>query len=169
MERKFGIMKWILVCLLITNTCYMKKHHDKPVISDAVLMKDKISAGICLSSGTDRLVYRFKNDTMIFIGFDVLDTSIVYSTSWKLVQETLLDDNNNRKQGGVFDTFPADEIRSWLTTDHLLAATNQKQQDDFERNLLLCSSQSTISLTCVIESFAPLARKLQEVDVSRTC
>ena len=39
---------------------------------------------VCLRTDTDRLVYRFQNETHIFIGFDVVKDDVVYTMCWKM-------------------------------------------------------------------------------------
>ena len=40
--------------------------------------------GICMSKRTDRLVYRHRNDTHIYIAFDVLKKGRVLIYSWEI-------------------------------------------------------------------------------------
>ncbi|KAL4223093.1 hypothetical protein ACF0H5_016568 [Mactra antiquata] len=171
---------WILIFCALLDLGFAKRNSDKQkrsrndkcqqdifrVIKKGSEVKGTIADIIdrlCLPPNTDRFVYRFKNDSYIRIDFDVVPDNILYSISWDVKQENpeILYGNNKLRK------FKADEIRPNIPAHLLLAATNEGQQRRFLRNLRNCQDSSFISLTCVIQSFSALGRRMQEVSIKK--
>lgn len=63
--------------------CVSTRHVD--VTTDSNITGMRIIDGVCLNVRTDRLVYRFKNDSYVYIAFDTLKTGMVDVFSWTIV------------------------------------------------------------------------------------
>lgn len=167
---------WNLLLVLMVYKCLARKNHDKKhdksresrySKDDASKNINEVLHDICLPSDSDRLVYRYKNESHIFIGFDYIQNNTVYSMLWEIGKgnpEALSSDNHNE-----FKKISSLEVRKYVTKQDLLAAANQKLQDKFRDNLATCGQSRITSLACVIQSFAVLARKLSEVTFGKPC
>lgn len=118
---------------------------------------------LCMPIGTDRLVYRYRNGSHIFVGFDVLKENLVYTMSWKFGTNI---ERLTAKQKGDFTIQPAAASRASLCIDDLLAATNHQQQMQFKRNVHSCP---IVDLACVIQSLAACANKMKSVTIEKVC
>lgn len=89
------LIVWILLSFIFLDSCRAKRNTDKykcggvdlAVVKKGSQLKGSINDVIrklCLPEHTDRLVYRFKNQTLIRIDFDVVSENKVYSISWDI-------------------------------------------------------------------------------------
>lgn len=178
--RVYIYILWNLLFVLMVYQCLARKHQDKKrdksrdsrvskkyKKADASKKINDVLHEICLPSKSDRLVYRYKNESHIFIGFDDIQNSTVYSMLWEIGKgnsEVLSSDNHNG-----FKKIPALDVRKYVTKEDLLAAADQKLQDLFLDNLVMCGQSRITPLACVIQSFAVLARKMGEVTFGKPC
>ncbi|XP_045171491.2 uncharacterized protein LOC128545835 [Mercenaria mercenaria] len=178
--RSYFHVLWILCLMQLICTCQARKHLKKArdKIQKSHAEEDKLSARvslslndvvhkICLPSGSNILVYRYQNDSHIFIGFDDVKQDRVYSMSWKINEgnpEALTSNSRNR-----FKALPASQVRKHVKTEHLLAAADENLQNKFRERITTCSQSRITTRACVIQSFAVLARKMKEVSFGETC
>ncbi|XP_060574639.1 uncharacterized protein LOC132732266 [Ruditapes philippinarum] len=89
----------------------------------------RIIDGLCMNSRSDRLVYRHKNDSYVYIAFDILKTGMVDVFSWNIVKSprgTFISSKMKKKE--VF----AIDFRKEVNRDHVVASTNKRFQRQFE-------------------------------------
>ena len=55
-------------------------------VSDDLISGIRIIDGVCLTKRTDRLVYRHKNATNVYIAFDVLKKGMVDVFTWDILK-----------------------------------------------------------------------------------
>jgi hypothetical protein len=85
---------WILYLLLLVKICETRKSRNKQRVKvqrskdiDTQLHSMSIQElikKICLPPQFNRLVYRYQNNSYIFIGFDDVEKDTVYSMTWKI-------------------------------------------------------------------------------------
>ncbi|KAH3884403.1 uncharacterized protein LOC127837148 [Dreissena polymorpha] len=92
----------------------------------------QIIDGICLGKRSDRLIYRHRNDTHIFIAFDILKSGTVDVYTWQLVQA----------KTGTFiyydvkiATVPAIDFRKQVRRSHVIGACGRRHQKLFEHRV----------------------------------
>lgn len=87
--------------------------------------------GLCMNRRTDRLVYRHKNDTHVYIAFDVLKTGKVHVYTWGII----------RADKGTFitpvkeETVLALDFRHHVNRNHILGATGRRHYHKFVNRL----------------------------------
>lgn len=120
----------------------------------------------CLPSDTDRLVYRYQNDSHIFVGFDNLKKRKLFTISWKISENNkeILEKSQTKTYLGI----ESEEFRSLTSVCSILAATNSKHQRAFVKRVKDCQ-QSVLTMNCLIESFAWSARKMEMVPYKCRC
>ncbi|XP_060580895.1 uncharacterized protein LOC132737594 [Ruditapes philippinarum] len=175
--RMYVNIMWILYLLLLVKICETRKSRNKQRVKvqrskdidtqlNSMSLQELIKK-ICLPPQFNRLVYRYQNNSYIFIGFDDVEKETVYSMTWKINkfnQEALVGINRNR-----FTVHPAAEIRKEVKYNHLLAAANKNIQDKFQENISMCGQSKITSKACIIQSFSVLARKMKEVTFGEKC
>lgn len=92
----------------------------------------RIIDGLCMNKRSDRLVYRYKNETYVYIAFDMLKTGIVDIFSWDIVKSnkgTFISSKMNEEQ------LPAIDFRKTVNRAHVLGATNKRHMKRFKRRM----------------------------------
>ena len=93
MRKHFDIL-WILYVIVLLQMCESRKarkrqrvdgQRTKDIVNqlDSVTLQDLIRK-ICLPDQFNRLVYRYQNNSHIFIGFDDVEKDTVYTMYWKI-------------------------------------------------------------------------------------
>lgn len=81
---------------------------------------------------SDRLVYRFKNDTYVYVAFDTLKTGMVDVFSWDIIKSTKGTFISSRmKEERVL----AIDFRKRVNRQHVLGATNKRHQKRFKHRM----------------------------------
>ena len=74
--------------MLSVLSVHSKKSRDKQRDSTSSKKRSKtiddVINDVCMPKRTDRLVYRYRNDTHVYVGFDVLSECTVYSMTWRI-------------------------------------------------------------------------------------
>ncbi|XP_052240070.1 uncharacterized protein LOC127850781 isoform X4 [Dreissena polymorpha] len=160
----------ILLARYITSELYGGPKH-KNNVNDAIRLTDVISDVIetlCIGQDTDRLVYRYRNDTHIFIGFDVIQDNVIFTMEWLMYGndgELLRDLNLNT---GGFDISLSHPVRQSLTVDKILGLANLRQQRLFADFLSECRVPG-LTQSCLIEAFVTMATGMKSVKLHKSC
>ncbi|XP_045173497.1 uncharacterized protein LOC123535041 [Mercenaria mercenaria] len=121
----------VTIFLIGFVVCVTSRH----VIREAPVPKYtgiRIIDGLCMNVRTDRLVYRYKNDSYVYIAFDILKTGMVDVFSWTIVSTTKgTFISSKMKKEKVF----ALDFRKDVNRDHVIAATNKRHQRRFEHRM----------------------------------
>ena len=75
----------LIGCVVCVTSRHVERDKTKPVYTGI-----KIIDGLCMNPRSDRLVYRYKNDSYVYIAFDILKTGMVDVFSWNIVKSKSL-------------------------------------------------------------------------------
>ncbi|XP_052802688.1 uncharacterized protein LOC128232926 [Mya arenaria] len=89
--------------------------------------------GLCLPKRTDRLLYRNRNDTHIYIAFDILKKGVVDVYSWKVLKSTK---GTFISPEVIEETELAIDFRKRVNRDHIVGACGKRHQKTFKHRMV---------------------------------
>lgn len=125
--------------IVIYLTCVATREVKKTSRLSGINLLD----GICLDKRSDRLVYRHKNDTHVYVAFDVLKTGEVHVFTWNIIRPpaaTFISTDVN-----VTTVYSVD-FRKGVNRDHIIGGTSRRHMEKFkhrvERKMKHCKRMS---------------------------
>lgn len=120
----------VVTLLLLGCFVYVSSRHVRSPASRITGIR--IIDGLCMNVRTDRLVYRYKNDSYAYIAFDTLKTGMVDVFSWNIVDTT----------SGTFisskmkeERMLALDFRKSVNREHVIGATGKRHQKQFKHRM----------------------------------
>ncbi|KAL3856293.1 hypothetical protein ACJMK2_011064 [Sinanodonta woodiana] len=160
----------ILLFVLMMPTVICTIHHERERDRSGI----NLLRGLCMPDKTDRLVYRHRNNTHVFIAFDILKQGKVQMFLWDIIKA-----NNGTFISDMYlHTLPAVDFRKQMNRRDIVAATGKRHYDIFlkqiRRQMRRCRSRGVgkhmprCQLRTIINTFVRISDKLRKVTFTCT-
>ncbi|KAK3611694.1 hypothetical protein CHS0354_034359 [Potamilus streckersoni] len=153
----------LLVLIMSMVTCTVKNEWAKDRSGIHLLR------GLCMPDKTDRLVYRHRNNTHVFIAFDILKQGKVQMFLWEIIKAN----NGTFISDMHLKTLPAVDFRKGMIRRYIVAATGKRHYGIFlkqiRRQMRRCRSRGVgkprprCQLRTIINTFVRISEKLRNV------
>ncbi|KAK3611693.1 hypothetical protein CHS0354_034358 [Potamilus streckersoni] len=133
----------------------MASKSDKPVSS--------IISDVCMPRDSDRIVYRSKNATNVYVGFDSVEIGIVHFMQWALEGENILP-----RGKGEYDSVQSVNFRDKITQPHILAAAGKDVERGFKQKMVSCW-RVPCSIDKLMNVLAEYSLQMKEISFKPGC
>ncbi|KAL3856288.1 hypothetical protein ACJMK2_011062 [Sinanodonta woodiana] len=133
----------------------MARKSEKPV---SVIISD-----VCMPRDTDRIVYRSKNATNVYVGFDYVESGIVHFMQWALQGENILP-----RGKAEYDSVKSVNFRDKISEPHILAAAGKDVERGFKQKMVSCG-RAPCSIDKLMHVLAEYSLQMKEISFKPGC